>query len=284
MMARRGQAPHGRTVNAMEPWTGMDAERNGRAVGLSPFDLSWRTRIAVLTASVVLVLILGAATRGAAATTPAAADDADSLSDVGFESAPDVTQRNDLNPGYSQELQAPAPPAAADDAGTEVCPGTSASRRCVEAMPYLVIYLPLPAPAPASTSASAPDLEEGSHLDESDTGEWVWMTNYRVWEAHRKVFLYPENWVEPELRDDETPPFEADAVCPAEDHARRCVEPVPSLVLYLKMAAAGGAAAAQPDPPTWTWTPAPVTACDLADGAAAPAAASCSTVPGLHSR
>lgn len=37
--------------------------------------------------------------------------------------------------------------------------------------------------------------------------EWEWMQNYRVWEANRKVFLYPENWIEPELRDDKTPFF-----------------------------------------------------------------------------
>ena len=32
--------------------------------------------------------------------------------------------------------------------------------------------------------------------------EWEWMKNYRVWEASRKVFLYPESWMEPELRND----------------------------------------------------------------------------------
>ncbi|GHO97434.1 hypothetical protein KSF_074820 [Reticulibacter mediterranei] len=37
---------------------------------------------------------------------------------------------------------------------------------------------------------------------------WAWMKNYRVWEANRKVLLYPENWIEPELRDDKTPFFE----------------------------------------------------------------------------
>lgn len=37
--------------------------------------------------------------------------------------------------------------------------------------------------------------------------QWVWMKNYRVWEANRKIFLYPENWIEPELRDDKTPFF-----------------------------------------------------------------------------
>jgi peptidoglycan hydrolase-like protein with peptidoglycan-binding domain len=34
-----------------------------------------------------------------------------------------------------------------------------------------------------------------------------WMKAYRIWEANRKVFLYPENWIEPELRDDKTPFF-----------------------------------------------------------------------------
>ncbi|UCD97953.1 MAG: hypothetical protein JSV42_13445, partial [Chloroflexota bacterium] len=37
--------------------------------------------------------------------------------------------------------------------------------------------------------------------------DWRWMKNYRVWEANRKIFLYPENWIEPELRDDKTPFF-----------------------------------------------------------------------------
>jgi hypothetical protein len=38
--------------------------------------------------------------------------------------------------------------------------------------------------------------------------QWRWMKNYRLWEANRKVFLYPENWIEPELRDDKSPFFE----------------------------------------------------------------------------
>jgi hypothetical protein len=37
---------------------------------------------------------------------------------------------------------------------------------------------------------------------------WQWMANYRVWEANRKVFLFPENYIEPELRTDKTPQFE----------------------------------------------------------------------------
>lgn len=44
-------------------------------------------------------------------------------------------------------------------------------------------------------------------LDDPDWQQWKWMKNYRVWEANRKVFLYPENWIEPELRDDKSPFF-----------------------------------------------------------------------------
>jgi hypothetical protein len=29
---------------------------------------------------------------------------------------------------------------------------------------------------------------------------WEWRKNYRVWDANRKIFLYPENWIGPELR------------------------------------------------------------------------------------
>jgi hypothetical protein len=36
---------------------------------------------------------------------------------------------------------------------------------------------------------------------------WDWMKNYRVWEANRLVFLYPENYVRPELRTDKSPAF-----------------------------------------------------------------------------
>src|SRR2546423_15336270 len=30
-------------------------------------------------------------------------------------------------------------------------------------------------------------------------GEWDWRKKYRVWEANRRVFVYPEDWVEPDL-------------------------------------------------------------------------------------
>ncbi|MCP4163689.1 MAG: hypothetical protein GY760_26820, partial [Deltaproteobacteria bacterium] len=50
-------------------------------------------------------------------------------------------------------------------------------------------------------------LEEGIAPDILDRGRWDWMQRYRVWEANRKVFLYPENWIESNLRDDKSPFF-----------------------------------------------------------------------------
>lgn len=45
----------------------------------------------------------------------------------------------------------------------------------------------------------------GVKNDVLDRDRWDWMQRYRVWEANRKVFLYPENWIEPPLRDDKSP-------------------------------------------------------------------------------
>ncbi|MFK0731932.1 MAG: neuraminidase-like domain-containing protein [Gloeotrichia echinulata HAB0833] len=36
---------------------------------------------------------------------------------------------------------------------------------------------------------------------------WDWIMNYRVWEANRKVFLYPENYIDPSLRKSVSPIF-----------------------------------------------------------------------------
>jgi hypothetical protein len=38
---------------------------------------------------------------------------------------------------------------------------------------------------------------------------WQWMSNYRIWEANRKVFLYPENYIDPTLRTNQTPLFKS---------------------------------------------------------------------------
>jgi len=52
------------------------------------------------------------------------------------------------------------------------------------------------------------NLEPGVPPKAIDAKLWEWLKSYRVWEANRKIFLYPENWLEPELRDDKTPLFE----------------------------------------------------------------------------
>ncbi len=52
------------------------------------------------------------------------------------------------------------------------------------------------------------NLEAGFDPSTIPLQEWEWVKNYRVWEANRKVFLYPENYIEPELRDTKTPFFE----------------------------------------------------------------------------
>lgn len=50
-------------------------------------------------------------------------------------------------------------------------------------------------------------LEPGIQTQDKKWEQWTWMKNFRVWEANRKIWLYPENWIEPDLRDDKTPFF-----------------------------------------------------------------------------
>lgn len=51
------------------------------------------------------------------------------------------------------------------------------------------------------------NLEPNVEISELSAAQWDWMKNYRVWEANRKIFLYPENWIVPELRDNKSPFF-----------------------------------------------------------------------------
>jgi hypothetical protein len=50
-------------------------------------------------------------------------------------------------------------------------------------------------------------IETGITAEPELKQRWPWMRNYRVWEANRKVFLFPENWLFPELRDDKSSSF-----------------------------------------------------------------------------
>ncbi|MFL5587807.1 MAG: neuraminidase-like domain-containing protein, partial [Ktedonobacteraceae bacterium] len=44
------------------------------------------------------------------------------------------------------------------------------------------------------------NLEPGANTTHIDEVWWEWMMNYRIWEANREVFLYPENYIDPSLR------------------------------------------------------------------------------------
>src|SRR5215213_2163396 len=49
------------------------------------------------------------------------------------------------------------------------------------------------------------NLEAAVSLSPKEAREWSqWRKQYRIWEANRKILLYPENWIEPELRDDKS--------------------------------------------------------------------------------
>ncbi|KAJ8108287.1 hypothetical protein OPT61_g8277 [Boeremia exigua] len=51
-------------------------------------------------------------------------------------------------------------------------------------------------------------LEENFVITQAlDRQRWEWMQNYRVWQANRQIFLYPENWIVPSLRDDKSEIF-----------------------------------------------------------------------------
>lgn len=50
-------------------------------------------------------------------------------------------------------------------------------------------------------------LEAGVTIQPELYTWWPWLEYYRVWQANREVFLYPENYIEPELRVDKTPQF-----------------------------------------------------------------------------
>jgi peptidoglycan hydrolase-like protein with peptidoglycan-binding domain len=52
------------------------------------------------------------------------------------------------------------------------------------------------------------NLEPEVFPTDIDGSLWVWMKRYRVWQANREVFLWPENWLYPELRDNQSPAFQ----------------------------------------------------------------------------
>ncbi|MEV0171658.1 neuraminidase-like domain-containing protein [Streptomyces sp. NPDC050803] len=51
------------------------------------------------------------------------------------------------------------------------------------------------------------NLEPVAVWNNGPWGQWEWMKRFRTWEANQRVFLFPENYFEPELRTDKTPFF-----------------------------------------------------------------------------
>ncbi|KAF7930464.1 uncharacterized protein EAE98_004864 [Botrytis deweyae] len=51
-------------------------------------------------------------------------------------------------------------------------------------------------------------LEEDVAMTDLRRDKWDWMQQYTLWEANRKLFLYPENWIDPMLRDDKSQLFD----------------------------------------------------------------------------
>jgi hypothetical protein len=56
-------------------------------------------------------------------------------------------------------------------------------------------------------TATAPGVVVDLTTDDT-WSQWEWMSSYRVWEANREVFLYPENWLVESQRPNQTELFE----------------------------------------------------------------------------
>jgi hypothetical protein len=53
-------------------------------------------------------------------------------------------------------------------------------------------------------------LEPGVTTDATVDGDWLqwqWLSQYRLWQANREVFLFPEEWIDPTLRSNSSPFF-----------------------------------------------------------------------------
>ena len=71
------------------------------------------------------------------------------------------------------------------DVQMEVCMETSRIRQAISSVQTFIqrIFLDL----------ENPNIKNQDFDDRRK--RWEWMSRYRVWEANRKVFCYPENWV-----------------------------------------------------------------------------------------
>ena len=80
---------------------------------------------------------------------------------------------------------------------------TSRIKQAISSVQLFIDRILLGVESPKLDASAAP-----FSFSKEQVAEWSsWRKAYRVWEANRKIFLYPENWIEPELRDDKTPFF-----------------------------------------------------------------------------
>ncbi|MDA8137861.1 MAG: neuraminidase-like domain-containing protein [Desulfobacteraceae bacterium] len=86
------------------------------------------------------------------------------------------------------------------DVKMEPCMRTSRVKQAISAVQLFIQRCLLNLESQAPIAVAPGDI---------NTTHWRWMKNYRVWEANRKVFLFPENWIEPDLRDDKSEIFRA---------------------------------------------------------------------------
>jgi hypothetical protein len=49
------------------------------------------------------------------------------------------------------------------------------------------------------------ELDQNGNPITVDATRWLWMNKYVLWQANREIFLYPENYLVPSLRDDKSP-------------------------------------------------------------------------------
>lgn len=52
------------------------------------------------------------------------------------------------------------------------------------------------------------DLVNADLVSNDGASHWITMESYKIWEANRQIFLYPENWIEPESSGDASAFFE----------------------------------------------------------------------------
>ncbi|MEP7304388.1 MAG: neuraminidase-like domain-containing protein [Acidobacteriota bacterium] len=89
------------------------------------------------------------------------------------------------------------------DVQMEPCMLTSRTKQAISSVQLFIDRVLLNLEHP-NMDSQQPALTLTAHL----ARQWKqWRKMYRVWEANRKIFLYPENWIEPELRDDKSPFF-----------------------------------------------------------------------------